>query len=76
MIKHALVFSQAQYKNHFVAASGVPPKLTTKSSSSSGWTSAGSLRYLPSDPTCPTLRRHPPQFPPCCRSLPSAQAPK
>uniref|UniRef100_A0A8C1MYQ8 ATP-dependent RNA helicase DDX42 n=1 Tax=Cyprinus carpio TaxID=7962 RepID=A0A8C1MYQ8_CYPCA len=39
---------QAQYKNHFVAASGVPPKLTTKSSSSSGWTSAGSLSSLPS----------------------------
>ncbi|XP_056309613.1 ATP-dependent RNA helicase DDX42 [Danio aesculapii] len=38
---------QAQYKNHFVAASGVPPKLTTKSSSSSGWTSAGSLSSLP-----------------------------
>ncbi|KAK7174818.1 hypothetical protein R3I93_001880 [Phoxinus phoxinus] len=38
----------AQYKNHFVAASGVPPKLTTKSSSSSGWTSAGSLSSLPS----------------------------
>uniref|UniRef100_A0A672T073 ATP-dependent RNA helicase DDX42 n=1 Tax=Sinocyclocheilus grahami TaxID=75366 RepID=A0A672T073_SINGR len=39
---------QSQYKNHFVAASGVPPKLTTKSSSSSGWTSAGSLSSLPS----------------------------
>uniref|UniRef100_A0A673ID42 ATP-dependent RNA helicase DDX42 n=1 Tax=Sinocyclocheilus rhinocerous TaxID=307959 RepID=A0A673ID42_9TELE len=40
---------QPQYKNHFVAASGVPPKLTTKSSSSSGWTSAGSLSSLPSE---------------------------
>ncbi|XP_051987808.1 ATP-dependent RNA helicase DDX42-like isoform X2 [Xyrauchen texanus] len=39
---------QAQYKNHFVVASGVAPKLTTKSSSSSGWTSAGSLSSLPS----------------------------
>ncbi|XP_036391150.1 ATP-dependent RNA helicase DDX42-like isoform X1 [Megalops cyprinoides] len=40
---------QAQYKNHFVAASGFPPKLTnTNSSSSSGWTSAGSLSSVPS----------------------------
>ncbi|KAG7272646.1 hypothetical protein CRUP_008474 [Coryphaenoides rupestris] len=38
---------QAQYKNHFVAASGISPKLTTKSSSSSGWTSAGSLSSVP-----------------------------
>ncbi|XP_067088416.1 ATP-dependent RNA helicase DDX42 [Osmerus mordax] len=40
---------QSQYKNHFVAASGVPPKLTTKSSSSSGWTSAGSLSSVPTE---------------------------
>ncbi|MFT7814768.1 ATP-dependent RNA helicase DDX42 [Arapaima gigas] len=40
---------QAQYKNHFVAASGNPPKLSsTNSSSSSGWTSAGSLSTVPS----------------------------
>ncbi|XP_066498637.1 ATP-dependent RNA helicase DDX42 isoform X1 [Hoplias malabaricus] len=38
---------QAQYKNHFVAASGNPPKLSSQSSSSSGWTSAGSLSSLP-----------------------------
>ncbi|KAG7459764.1 hypothetical protein MATL_G00214200 [Megalops atlanticus] len=38
---------QAQYKNHFVAASGYPPKLSTSSSSSSGWTNAGSLSSLP-----------------------------
>uniref|UniRef100_A0A8C7NMI2 RNA helicase n=1 Tax=Oncorhynchus mykiss TaxID=8022 RepID=A0A8C7NMI2_ONCMY len=38
---------QSQYKNHFVAASGMVPKLTTKSSSSSGWTSAGSLSSVP-----------------------------
>ncbi|XP_048870397.1 ATP-dependent RNA helicase DDX42 [Brienomyrus brachyistius] len=41
---------QAQYKNHFVAASGLPPKLTnTNSSSSSGWTSAGSLSSVPTE---------------------------
>ncbi|XP_071391220.1 ATP-dependent RNA helicase DDX42 isoform X1 [Centroberyx affinis] len=40
---------QAQYKNHFVAASSVSPKLTTKSSSSSGWTSAGSLSSVPTE---------------------------
>ncbi|KAG5854785.1 hypothetical protein ANANG_G00041430 [Anguilla anguilla] len=40
---------QAQYKNHFVAASGLPPKVTsTNSSSSAGWTSAGSLSSVPS----------------------------
>uniref|UniRef100_A0A8C9RLZ6 ATP-dependent RNA helicase DDX42 n=1 Tax=Scleropages formosus TaxID=113540 RepID=A0A8C9RLZ6_SCLFO len=40
---------QAQYKNHFVAASGNPPKLSSSnSSSSSGWTSAGSLSSVPS----------------------------
>uniref|UniRef100_A0A8B9L775 RNA helicase n=1 Tax=Astyanax mexicanus TaxID=7994 RepID=A0A8B9L775_ASTMX len=38
---------QAQYKNHFVAASGNPPKLSTQSSSTTGWTSAGSLSSLP-----------------------------
>ncbi|XP_066554559.1 ATP-dependent RNA helicase DDX42 isoform X2 [Amia ocellicauda] len=38
---------QAQYKNHFVAASGFPPKLTNTSSSTSGWTSAGSLSSVP-----------------------------
>ncbi|KAJ8284327.1 hypothetical protein COCON_G00031770 [Conger conger] len=39
---------QAQYKNHFVAASGLPPKVTnTNSSSSAGWTSAGSLSSVP-----------------------------
>ncbi|XP_012991348.2 ATP-dependent RNA helicase DDX42 isoform X1 [Esox lucius] len=38
---------QSQYKNHFVAASGTVPKLNTKSSSSSGWTSAGSLSSIP-----------------------------
>ncbi|TRY98961.1 hypothetical protein DNTS_001232 [Danionella cerebrum] len=43
-LRHAF---QSQYKNHFVAASGVPPKLTTKSNSSAGWTSAGSLSSLP-----------------------------
>uniref|UniRef100_A0A8C4Z2T4 RNA helicase n=1 Tax=Gadus morhua TaxID=8049 RepID=A0A8C4Z2T4_GADMO len=40
---------QAQYKNHFVAASGISPKLTTKSNSSSGWTSAGSLSSVPTE---------------------------
>ncbi|XP_061761497.1 ATP-dependent RNA helicase DDX42 isoform X1 [Nerophis ophidion] len=40
---------QAQYKSHFVAASGNPPKLSTKSSSSSGWTSAGSLSSVPTE---------------------------
>ncbi|KAG2460765.1 ATP-dependent RNA helicase DDX42 isoform X1 [Polypterus senegalus] len=39
---------QAQYKNHFVAASGLSPKLTNTSNSSTGWTSAGSLNSLPS----------------------------
>uniref|UniRef100_A0A8C6TS38 DEAD (Asp-Glu-Ala-Asp) box helicase 42 n=1 Tax=Neogobius melanostomus TaxID=47308 RepID=A0A8C6TS38_9GOBI len=40
---------QAQYKSHFVAASGNPPKLSTSSSSSSGWTSAGSLSSVPTE---------------------------
>ncbi|XP_077398274.1 ATP-dependent RNA helicase DDX42 isoform X2 [Festucalex cinctus] len=40
---------QAQYKSHFVAASGNPPKLSAKSSSSSGWTSAGSLSSVPTE---------------------------
>ncbi|XP_048102637.1 ATP-dependent RNA helicase DDX42 isoform X2 [Alosa alosa] len=39
---------QSQYKNHFVAASGHVPKLSTKASSTSGWTSAGSLSSVPS----------------------------
>ncbi|XP_045891608.1 ATP-dependent RNA helicase DDX42 isoform X1 [Micropterus dolomieu] len=40
---------QAQYKSHFVAASSGPPKLSTKSNSSSGWTSAGSLSSVPTE---------------------------
>ncbi|XP_028311677.1 ATP-dependent RNA helicase DDX42 isoform X2 [Gouania willdenowi] len=40
---------QAQYKSHFVAASSGPPKLSTKSSSTSGWTSAGSLSSVPTE---------------------------
>uniref|UniRef100_A0A8C4EWQ7 RNA helicase n=1 Tax=Dicentrarchus labrax TaxID=13489 RepID=A0A8C4EWQ7_DICLA len=40
---------QAQYKSHFVAASSGPPKLSTKSSSSSCWTSAGSLSSVPTE---------------------------
>ncbi|KAF3699853.1 ATP-dependent RNA helicase DDX42 [Channa argus] len=40
---------QAQYKSHFVAASSGPPKLSTKSNSSSGWTSAGSLSSIPTE---------------------------
>nr|XP_043906381.1 ATP-dependent RNA helicase DDX42 [Solea senegalensis] len=40
---------QAQYKSHFVAASSGPPKLSTKSSGSSGWTSAGSLSSVPTE---------------------------
>ncbi|XP_077415390.1 ATP-dependent RNA helicase DDX42 isoform X2 [Vanacampus margaritifer] len=40
---------QAQYKSHFVAASGNPPKLSSKCSSSSGWTSAGSLSSVPTE---------------------------
>ncbi|XP_034567247.1 ATP-dependent RNA helicase DDX42 [Notolabrus celidotus] len=40
---------QAQYKSHFVAASSGPPKLSAKSSSSSGWTSAGSLSSVPTE---------------------------
>lgn len=40
---------QSQYKNHFVAASGNPPKLSTNSSTTSGWTSAGSLSSVPTE---------------------------
>ncbi|XP_047212890.1 ATP-dependent RNA helicase DDX42-like [Girardinichthys multiradiatus] len=40
---------QAQYKSHFVAATSGPPKLSTKSSCSSGWTSAGSLNSVPTE---------------------------
>ncbi|XP_013886846.1 ATP-dependent RNA helicase DDX42 isoform X3 [Austrofundulus limnaeus] len=40
---------QAQYKSHFVAATSGPPKLSTKSNSSSGWTSAGSLSSVPTE---------------------------
>ncbi|XP_026205741.1 ATP-dependent RNA helicase DDX42 isoform X2 [Anabas testudineus] len=40
---------QAQYKSHFVAATSGPPKLSAKSSSSSGWTSAGSLSSVPTE---------------------------
>ncbi|KAM6914313.1 ATP-dependent RNA helicase DDX42 [Lycodopsis pacificus] len=40
---------QAQYKSHFVAASSGPPKLSTKSNSSSCWTSAGSLSSVPTE---------------------------
>uniref|UniRef100_A0A3B3U5I8 ATP-dependent RNA helicase DDX42 n=1 Tax=Poecilia latipinna TaxID=48699 RepID=A0A3B3U5I8_9TELE len=40
---------QTQYKSHFVAATSGPPKLSTKSNSSSGWTSAGSLNSVPTE---------------------------
>ncbi|XP_068192377.1 ATP-dependent RNA helicase DDX42 isoform X1 [Antennarius striatus] len=40
---------QAQYKSHFVAASSGPPKLSAKASSTSGWTSAGSLSSVPTE---------------------------
>ncbi|XP_038140862.1 ATP-dependent RNA helicase DDX42 isoform X2 [Cyprinodon tularosa] len=40
---------QAQYKSHFIAATSGPPKLSTKSSSSSCWTSAGSLNSVPTE---------------------------
>nr|XP_046270321.1 ATP-dependent RNA helicase DDX42 [Scatophagus argus]XP_046270322.1 ATP-dependent RNA helicase DDX42 [Scatophagus argus] len=40
---------QAQYKSHFVAASSGPPKLSAKTSSSSDWTSAGSLSSVPTE---------------------------
>ncbi|XP_060945734.1 ATP-dependent RNA helicase DDX42 [Limanda limanda] len=40
---------QTQYKSHFVAASSGPPKLSTKSNSSSCWTSAGSLSSVPTE---------------------------
>ncbi|KAM3598527.1 uncharacterized protein V6R79_019089 [Siganus canaliculatus] len=49
---------QAQYKSHFVAASGNPPKLSTKSSSSSGWTSAGSLSSVPTESANGSERSH------------------
>uniref|UniRef100_A0AAY4BCP4 RNA helicase n=1 Tax=Denticeps clupeoides TaxID=299321 RepID=A0AAY4BCP4_9TELE len=56
---------QAQYKSHFVAASGTVPKLSAKSSSSSGWTSAGSLSSVPTEgpdrtPVLPPLQLPPP----------------
>ncbi|CAK6961145.1 ATP-dependent RNA helicase DDX42 isoform X2 [Scomber scombrus] len=49
---------QAQYKSHFVAASSGPPKLTTKSNSSSGWTSAGSLSSVPTESPNGSERSH------------------
>uniref|UniRef100_A0A4W6CFI5 ATP-dependent RNA helicase DDX42 n=2 Tax=Lates calcarifer TaxID=8187 RepID=A0A4W6CFI5_LATCA len=49
---------QAQYKSHFVAASSGPPKLSTKSSSSSGWTSAGSLSSVPTEAANGSERSH------------------
>ncbi|XP_072299065.1 ATP-dependent RNA helicase DDX42 isoform X2 [Eucyclogobius newberryi] len=39
----------AQYKSHFVAATGNAPKLSSRSSSTSGWTSAGSLSSIPTE---------------------------
>uniref|UniRef100_A0A8C7IM85 RNA helicase n=1 Tax=Oncorhynchus kisutch TaxID=8019 RepID=A0A8C7IM85_ONCKI len=64
---------QSQYKNHFVAASGMVPKLTTKSSSSSGWTSAGSLSSVPTGaPEGPDRPRGPPSLtmaPPAALSM-------
>ncbi|XP_067220851.1 ATP-dependent RNA helicase DDX42-like [Chanodichthys erythropterus] len=66
---------QAQYKNHFVAASGVPPKLTTKSSSSSGWTSAGSLSSLPSGAPEGPDRPHLPYSPTSSSSFSSMAPP-
>lgn len=73
--KQALAFLQAQYKNHFVAASGVPPKLTTKSNSSSGWTSAGSLSSLPSGAPEGLDRPHLPYSPTSTPSFPSMAPP-
>ncbi|XP_049924099.1 ATP-dependent RNA helicase DDX42 isoform X4 [Epinephelus moara] len=49
---------QAQYKSHFVAASSGPPKLTTKSNSSSCWTSAGSLSSVPTESANGSERSH------------------
>ncbi|KAM4531713.1 ATP-dependent RNA helicase DDX42 isoform 1-T1 [Odontesthes bonariensis] len=49
---------QAQYKSHFVAATSGPPKLSTKSSSSSGWTSAGSLNSVPTEAANGSERPH------------------
>uniref|UniRef100_A0A665TIR8 ATP-dependent RNA helicase DDX42 n=1 Tax=Echeneis naucrates TaxID=173247 RepID=A0A665TIR8_ECHNA len=49
---------QAQYKSHFVAASSGPPKLSTKSNSSSGWTSAGSLSSVPTEAANGAERSH------------------
>lgn len=49
---------QAQYKSHFVAASSGPPKLSAKSSGSSGWTSAGSLSSVPTESANGSERSH------------------
>ncbi|XP_029013762.1 ATP-dependent RNA helicase DDX42 [Betta splendens] len=49
---------QAQYKSHFVAASSGPPKLSSKSNSTSGWTSAGSLSSIPTEPANGSERSH------------------
>uniref|UniRef100_A0A3B3CQ76 DEAD (Asp-Glu-Ala-Asp) box helicase 42 n=1 Tax=Oryzias melastigma TaxID=30732 RepID=A0A3B3CQ76_ORYME len=49
---------QAQYKSHFVAASSGPPKLSAKSSSTSGWTSAGSLSSVPTESANGSERSH------------------
>ncbi|XP_034450061.1 ATP-dependent RNA helicase DDX42 isoform X2 [Hippoglossus hippoglossus] len=49
---------QAQYKSHFVAASSGPPKLSTKSNSSSCWTSAGSLSSVPTESANGSERSH------------------
>ncbi|XP_069380682.1 ATP-dependent RNA helicase DDX42 isoform X2 [Paralichthys olivaceus] len=49
---------QAQYKSHFVAASSGPPKLSTKSNSSSCWTSAGSLSSVPTEAANGSERSH------------------
>ncbi|XP_071325451.1 ATP-dependent RNA helicase DDX42 isoform X2 [Trachinotus anak] len=49
---------QAQYKSHFVAATSGPPKLSTKSNSSSGWTSAGSLSSVPTEAANGSERSH------------------
>lgn len=47
-------YTQAQYKSHFVAASSGPPKLSVKASSTSGWTSAGSLSSVPTESSTAT----------------------
>nr|XP_020461094.1 ATP-dependent RNA helicase DDX42 isoform X2 [Monopterus albus] len=49
---------QAQYKSHFVAASSGSPKLSGKSSGSSGWTSAGSLNSIPTESQDGSERSH------------------